>query len=267
LTITLIAFIAHSVSLLTIGAQTLIGYIQTQPQVIAFFKLKTPEENIRQLENEFRLQSYVKEVSVITQSEALEIYREENQNDPLLLELVTADILPASIELKAQDLEYLKQLKEVLENNQDIEEVVYQQETINQLKSITHTVKTIGLTILVVLGLAAFLNTSVIIAMKASNQKNKIEVMRLLGASKSFVRLPFVLEGAIYVLLGSLLGWFLMFAGLMTIWPNISEKVSVFFPTASLPLMLVQQIALGSLLSLLIGGLAGLVSVGKLIKK
>lgn len=265
--ISLITFIAYSVSLLTIGAQSLLNYVQTQPQVIAFFKLKTPEETIQKLENTFRQELYVKEVSVITQSQALEIYREENQNDPLLLELVTADILPASIEIKAQDLNYLDIIKKTLEKESSVEEVVYQQETIDQLKSLTKSVKTGGLIMLIILGIAAFLTTSVIIALKTSNQKSKIDIMRLLGASKGFVTSPFVIEGAFYVLIGSLIGWILMFTLLMAIWPNISDQVARFFPTALLPSILIWQFLVGSGLSLLLGALAGTGAVSRLIKR
>lgn len=263
----LISFIAYSVSIMTIGAQSLLNYVQTQPQVIAFFELQTPAETIEKLENTFRQESYVKEVTIITQEEALEIYREENQDDPLLLELVTADILPASIEIKAQDLDHLNIIKQDLEKEASIEEVVYQQETIDQLKSITESLRIGGLIMLAVLGIAAFLITTVIIAIKATNQKSKIDIMRLLGASKGFVKSPFVVEGMVYVFIGSLIGWIIMFTLLMSVWPNISGQIERFFPTSLLPPILAWQFLIGNGLALLLGALAGFVAISRLIKK
>lgn len=265
--IALIAFVAYSISLVTLSAQALLNYIQTKPQVIAFFKLKTPEDTIFRIENEFRQSQDVKTVSVITQNEALDIYREENANEPLLLELVTADILPASIEIQANDIEKLITIKDKLSQEESVEEVVFQQEMIDQIQIYSKAVKNWGLVFLTVLGATAFLTTSVIIALKASNQRNKINILRLLGASKSFVKAPFVFEGMFYGLCGSFLGWIACFALLMFAWPNLVEQVKSFIPTLIIPSILLYQFLIGSAISLLLGASAGFFAITRLIKK
>lgn len=265
--ISLIAFVGYFTSLITFGAQALLDYAETQPQVIAFFKLKTPMETIEQIETQFRNEAFVNEVSVITQDQALEIYREENQDEPLLLELVTADILPASIEIKAINLDYLTSIKEQLEQQESVDEVVYQQETIDQLKSITQVIRSWGLIILSVLAGTAFLVTNVIIALKASSQRKKISILRLLGASKKFVKTPFMIEGMFYGFFGSLLGWIFAFATSLSLSPKIANQIDAFFPTISLPSILIWQLFIGSGVGLILGGVAGFTAITRLIKK
>lgn len=265
--ISLIGFVGYFTSLITLGAQALLNYAEAQPQVIAFFKLKTPIEVIDQLETEFRQQAYVSQVSVITQDQALEIYREENQDEPLLLELVTADILPASIEIKAVNLDYLSTIKQQLEQQDSVEEVVFQQETIDQLNSITQVIRSWGLIILSVLGVTAFLVTNVVIALKASSQRKKISILRLLGASKRFVKAPFMIEGMFYGFFGSLLGWIFAFATSLSLSPKLAEQIDAFFPTTSLPSVLIWQLLIGSGIGLILGGVAGFNAITRLIKK
>src|SRR5690606_1628738 len=87
-------------------------YFESRPQILVFFETTTSSETILALKNELETDPQVQEVVYVPQEEALEIYKELNKNDPLLLELVTADILPASLEISATSLEALKVLED-----------------------------------------------------------------------------------------------------------------------------------------------------------
>lgn len=262
----LIFFVGYSVSLIFITANEILHFIESQPQIIAFFNLGTSNQAIEEVQQKYINNPEVKEVNVITQEEALKIYRSEHNSEPLLLELVTSEILPASIEIKAYNLNALGSIKSELENIESIEEVSLQEDIIETLKSWMTIARTSGLVISSILAVVAFLSIMIIIALKAYHQKSAIAVMRLLGASKSFVKLPFMLEGSIYGLVGSLFGWLLSMGALFSVMPKVEQLLSSVLPT-SLPLELLGwQLLIGTGISIILGGLAGYIAVSRLIK-
>lgn len=259
-------FVGYSISFVLLAASTFLKHIESQPQIIAFFELGTSEEDIRAVQQNYVSNPQVKEVSVITQEEALALYRQEYNTDPLLLELVTSEILPASIEIKTYELAYLEIVKSELEQVDSIEEVNYQADVIATLRTWMTAVRTSGIIAVTTLAIVSFLSVMVIIALKAAHQKSTISIMRLLGASKGFVKLPFVLEGSIYGLLGSGIAWLLSLITLLITLPRIEDLLASVLPTQVPVEVLIWQLFIGLAISLVLGGLAGFLAVSRFIR-
>lgn len=83
---------------------TIINRIKNSPAVTIFLKEKATEEEIQELANEIKAMKGIREVKVITKDDAYEIYKKQNKNDPALMDLVTKDILPVSIEVYTEEL-------------------------------------------------------------------------------------------------------------------------------------------------------------------
>ena len=79
------------------GSARVIDYFESKPQVAAFFKDEARQAEIDALKLAMESDEKVASVRFVSKQDALKIYREQNKNDPLLLDLVTADILPASL--------------------------------------------------------------------------------------------------------------------------------------------------------------------------
>lgn len=260
-------FVSYVFSFFVAGADQVLSYFETQPQIIAFFELETPASSITALTEKMESQWFVDSVKVVDQEEALRIYQEDNKNDPLLLELVTADILPASIEVAATDLNSLVLVKDELEAAPDIEDVVYQEDIVQTLSSWTQSVRLIGIAAIITLATISFLIIMTLIAMKAAHKRGTIKIMRFIGATAWYIKFPFIIEGMIYGLIGSLIGFGSTMASLMYASPWVTEflgDVSIFpIPTE----FLVAQISIGTIAGMLLGGFAGLVAVQRLIKQ
>lgn len=259
-------FISFLLSFVVIGAEIVLKHVESQPQIIAFFELGTEPEFIDSLSDKYSKNPKISSVQIVTQEQALDIYRKENSDDPLLIELVTADILPASIEVKTHDLEDLELIKTELDAEDSIEEVIYQQDVISTLKKWTSGIRTGGIVAASVLAIVSFLSIMIVIALKATNQKNTISIFRLLGATQGFVKLPFILEGIMYGLMGCLIGWILAFLTLVFSLPQIQAYIGDLLPL-SIPLgLLAIQLGLGILTSALLGATAGFVAVSRLMR-
>ena len=193
-------------ALLTILSIRFISYFESRPQLTVFFKDTASRVDISALENKLKDTGKTSTVAYVSKEDALKIYKEQNKSDPILLDLVTADILPASIEVQAKQAQDLTSLAGIVRGSPLIEEVVFQKDIVDTLVSWTAAVRKIGLAVIAILITVSTLMIITIIGIKITVRREEIETMRLLGASNWFIRAPFLLEGAFYGLIGSLVG-------------------------------------------------------------
>jgi cell division transport system permease protein len=259
-------FVGYALSFLALGTQEILKYFETRPQVIGFFELDASEVAITQVSQEMQQKPYVEDVKIITQEQALASYQNENKDDPLLLELVTADILPASIEVSASEVSSLVQVKQDLEAVDSIEEVVFQQDIIDSLTSWTTSLRYLGLATVITLGVTSFLIISALISMKVASRKRAIKIMRIIGASRWYVEAPFFFEGVITGLVGSLIGWGGAFATLLYLTPWLNEFLGTITLLPVPPEVLALQLGIGTLAAMALGGFAGTAAVQRMMK-
>ena len=211
------AFAAVSMMLLTftvgglflivsLGSTIVLRSFEQKPQIIVYFKDTKKEADIQKLEQQLRLMNKVANVKFISKEEALAIYQKQFKNDPLLLEMVSADILPASIEVSAVKIEFLSELAELLKKEPDVEDIVFQKEVVDLLVSWTRAVKQVGIFLVLFLGFVSLFTVITVVGMKIALKREEIEILQLVGASPWYIRIPFILEGMVYGAIGALIG-------------------------------------------------------------
>lgn len=249
------------------GAQQVLHYYETRPQIIAFFEIEASDADIQQTEQLMKSKPYVTDVKITTKQQALDMYSKEYENSPMLLELVTADILPVSIEVSASSIDELSQVKADLEKAPGIEDVQFQERVVETLRSWTNTARVIGFSTAVILAFLSFLVITVIVGMRVSMQKRKISIMRLIGATRWYVKRPFMAEGMIYGFVGALVGWAIATGVVFYLAPEIKSFVTdiTLFP---IPLdFLAVQLGTGLVAGMLLGAFAGLAAGQRLIRQ
>lgn len=193
--------------ILAAGSQVTLRYFESKPQVIAFLKEGTTELDVTALENALKAEPRVTNTRYVSKEEALKIYQERNKNDPTLLELVTANILPASLEISTKSPQDLKPLAEILKKEPAISEVIVPEDVVATLTSVTKVIRIIGGATVLFLMIFATLVILMIIGFKIRIKRAEIETMRLLGASPAFIRNPFIFEGIFYGVAGASAAW------------------------------------------------------------
>lgn len=197
--------------ILAAGSQVTLRYFESKPQVIAFFKDGTTEQDVMVLDNALRQEERVTKTKYVSKEEALEIYRERNKNDPTLLELVTANILPASLEISTKSPEDLQTIAEILKREPAISEVIVPEDVVETLTSVTSIIRIVGGATVLFLMIFATLVILMIIGFKIRLKRAEIETMRLLGGSPNFIRNPFILEGMFYGVAGATSAWIISY--------------------------------------------------------
>jgi len=194
------------------GLSTVLKYFETKPEITLFLKDGLDTATVENLQKDLSGYKGVKETTFISKDKALTIYKEQNKDNPLLTEMVTASILPASFEVTVSDPAVLEQIYQNYSTKTDvIDEIIYQKDIITSLLNWTNATRKVGFAIIFIIASISFLTMVTIIGMKITNRKDEIKTSRLLGASSFYVKKPFILEGVIYGLFGSILGFILSF--------------------------------------------------------
>lgn len=179
--------------------------IETKPLLFAFFQTTIPEQNILEVKRKLEATGMVKEMKYVSQDEALDFYRKANADDELLLELVTKDILPASLEMRAHKAEDLGKLEALIKQESSIESVQYAKEDVRRIVAATATWRQVTFIFFIVMLLVTLLVLITTTALKIAMRRDEINLLQLLGATNWYIRAPYVKEGLLYGLVsGSL---------------------------------------------------------------
>lgn len=188
-------FLSLSLFVVLSFAGGFLSYLETRPQVTVYFQTKTPENNIFKIRDELSLSGKTMSIKYISQKEAFQIYKELNKDNPLLLEMISSDIFPPSLEIYAKKPIYLPEIAEYLKKQGDIDEVQYQKDVVNQLLSLTNVLRKTGIIFFSYLILMSVVILTTTTLFKIVLKKDEIELLRLLGATKSYIRRPYINEG------------------------------------------------------------------------
>lgn len=259
-------FVVSVFTFVIYGSSKIISYFESKPQVTAFFKDEAKKENIEALKDQLKSSGKVAQTRFVSKEEALKIYKEQNKNDPLLLELVTADILPSSLEISAVNIKDLSSISDVLKNSSYVQEVIFQKDVVATLTSWTSALRKIGIGLIAVLLSVSIFITGTIIGLKIAQKKDEIEIMRLLGATFWYIRWPFLFEGMLYSFLGSLLGWFLAAGLLWWSTPALNSFLKGIPLLPIDPVLLLMLLGVEFLLALILGMFASFLAVLRYLK-
>jgi cell division transport system permease protein len=207
-------FLISSFAILSFISQRVLVFFESQPQVIAYLKDSVEEAEVKALIAELEDTGKIEEINYVSKEEALKIYQEANKDNPLLLEMVTADILPASIEISAIKIDHLKEIALILEEEPIVsvseggrKEIDFAEDIAESLKKWTLAIRRVGLGGGALLVFQTLLLMVVVTSMKIALRKDEVEILKLLGASSWQARSPFLIEGIIYGVWGALLGF------------------------------------------------------------
>ncbi len=252
----------------TTASVFVLSYFESKPQITVFFADKATKGDADALGKTLTNTGKVSATKYVSKEEALSIYREQNKNDPLLLEMVTADILPASLEVSATDPTYLKEIEPIIRQAAGVEEVVFQKDVVDTLLAWTNAIRIVGGTIAGLLALDSLLIIMTVIGMKIALKKEEIEILMLVGASPWYIRMPFIIEGGMYGVIGAFMSWIIITGLVIWVRPVVLGFLGS-IPTISLVLSSLTSAAFlmaagGFLAGMLLTGFA-LGSVGSMI--
>lgn len=150
------------------------------------------------------LAPYVEQVWFETKEQAYESFVEQ-MPDSVWTDSVTADQMQVSFRIKLADPEQYQVVADALSGRQGVQEVVDQRALLEPLFLVLNRATLLSVGLAVVMTITAVLLITTTIRLSAMSRRRETEIMRLVGASSLVIQMPFMLEGAIAALAGSVL--------------------------------------------------------------
>lgn len=272
-----LTFIVISVFVsLAYTANSLIKYAETQYPLYVFFDPSlTNTQFIDTLRNQLDATGMVKDIKYTSQSQAYNNYKDFlSKENPILSEGVNESVLPSSIEIQANSLSQLDKLDAYLNtlksSDKQIDRILYYSDAVNNLNQAISVIKIIGISLIIFLIGVSFLIVLITIGITINSHKTEIEIMQLVGASRNYIRLPYILDGAFYGVVGVICSFTLIclvIFVILKVHPHLLTDYLLFFSSAKLPDFSKHIIILGLLIEVAVGAVLGMVgSVIALIK-
>lgn len=181
-----------------VGSQTAIKYLERQAQLTVFFKDDYVEQNIINMQTELEKDPRISSVKYVSKEDAFMIFKEVNKDEPMLLESISASILPASLEIRTNEIKDLSVLATELNTREGVEEVKFFQDVIERFRTFTRTIYVVGAILVFVFLLISY--SVILTTLRATiNSKGvELEIFKLVGATNSYVKKPLIYQGVLF---------------------------------------------------------------------
>ena len=176
---------------------------QSGVHVVVFLDDRVTTTAHKQLQESLESYPEVRIVDYFSKSEAKEEFQSLFKDQPELLAEVDFEILPSSLRINLNDPSDYTLIIERLEGNPAVKEIRSSGEAIERLLSLTDTLVISATAFAMLIGFAAFILIINTLRLAAYSKRKEIKIMRLLGASSTYIRLPFILEAVVESLIGT----------------------------------------------------------------
>lgn len=244
--------------------------VRQKIDVSVYLKDDVEGKEVNRFANEIKKLPVVNDVEYISKEQAREIFRQQNKGELAELEALgelKGNPFPASLRIKPKDPNKLEELNAVI--NKAENKALQSDEpsnsgerkaaidTIARVSQFSEAAGIVAAVIFVIISVMIIFNT---IRMAIFNRKDEIEMMKLIGAEKSFIRGPFIIEAALYGVLAAAVSLVLIYALLLTQAGNLAryeievENTLNFFkawPVLIIPAQLLVGIIIGVFSALL----------------
>jgi cell division transport system permease protein len=250
-----------SLILFNVITKKAIELIQEKIDISVYFKPTTSEDDILNIKQSLETLPEVKKIEYISRDKALEIFKESHKEDETILQALNEldrNPLVASLNIQAKDPSQYALIAEYLSSpnlSKFIDSLSYSKNevVINRLIAIIHTVNQGGFIITLILAIVAGLVIFNTIRLAIYSNRDEISIMRLVGASNTFVRGPYVVGGILAGLISALIS---IIIALPLVY-FISPYLKIFIPNLNFFSYFVSNIFLLTFYQIIFGVLIG----------
>jgi cell division transport system permease protein len=173
--------------------------------ISVYLKDTVTAEQGAELAEQIKVIDHVADAKYVSKDEAMAIMKERWGENGYLLDGVTSNPLPASVEVTSADLEYEDKIVQELNKFDAVDEVRFYRDAIEKVMTITGYVQKGALAIIIVLLIVSLIVVSNTVKLTVHAREEEIHIMKYVGATNWFVRGPFFVEGIIIGLVSSIL--------------------------------------------------------------
>jgi cell division transport system permease protein len=185
------------------------------------------DEQREQLRRDLEEQPVVAQVFYESKQDAYDRFQVLFRDQPTMVESVDPDTLPASFRVRLENPALFGVIAEQFAAYPGVEEIIDQREVLNQFLRFTNVIRNAALIVAAIQLIAAGVLIANTIRVAAFARRDQTSIMKLVGASNWYIRLPFVLEGVFAGLLGALLSWGLLYASVPRVAGQLRREIEL----------------------------------------
>ncbi len=235
LVMVLMLFVIGNLIFMGALAGVILASFESKVDISVYFLPDAPEETIVSIKNEVETLPDVRDVAYISRDQALEIFRARHSTNQLItaaLEEIGENPLQASINIRAKNPSRYAAISDFLlnKNYKEIDKINYfeNQQVIDRMGAIFKTIRGSGAFLAFFLTFITILVTFNTIRLAIYTMREEIGIMRLVGATKWFIRGPFVVSGILYGAAAALITLMIFFPLVWLISPRLAILVPEF---------------------------------------
>ena len=195
-------------SLILYNLHVMILDLEQENEILVYIDENYSEAKAKSVGSQINLISNVHEAKFVSRQQALDEFI-DTQNDAALFDGIEADTLRDRFVVTLEDNSLITQTKEMLKQIDGVDEVSAHDEIANGFQTVQKVLNIAAMVIIVVLFVVSMFIISNTIKLAMYSRSQEIAIMKMVGATNSFIRLPFVVEGLILGFISSLVAFFL----------------------------------------------------------
>ena len=208
--------VAGSLLIVSDNTERIIEYLRDKYKIEVFFKQNISDKRIQEISKEFKSIRGVRSTTVITKTDAKKIFKSQFGED--ILNLVGYNPLPAScvINLVKEQKNKLniRPIVDRIRKFSEVDEVNYQGRLINRIETAYQSFVKVSVVLLIIILVVSVLIISNTVRLTIYAKKELIKSFQLVGATRSFIKTPFILEGVFHGLIGAFIASLLLYGTL-----------------------------------------------------
>lgn len=213
--LTVCLIITGAAGLFTLNVGSLMNYLGSQNETVVYLDRELTEEGLAEVDSRLRSISGLREVSYVTKEDALADMKESMDEYASLFDAFEGDENPfvASYRIVLEDVTKLPEIMPLLEGIPGVIDVGAPVQLAEMFTSIHHAVSIVCLLLVSVLGFVSIVVISNTIRLTVFARRKEINIMKYVGATNSFIRLPFFVEGVAVGLIAGAIATALVLGG------------------------------------------------------
>ena len=242
--------------LFSINVDSIVEYMGQQNEIVVFMELDTPEEYMSVMKDDLAEMDGLGTITYISRQQAFEDYKAKLGDKADILDGMEDDhYLPASFRAKILDPEKVDILMTSIRRMDYVNEVQAPTDLAKTLVSVRKMVNTLGgavIAALVAVSLVIITNT---IRASVFNRRKEINIMKYVGATNSFIRIPFLVEGVLLGVIAAVIAYLAIWGGYTVFLNAMSTESSSWLSSITQHVMPFRQVSGKLMLWFLVAGI------------
>lgn len=257
LIITLVAFVLYNVKIAS-------DQLPERFSIIAYLKDNLSQEDEQRIINTLKSRNEIEGVRLVSKEDAMKNLKETMKEASYILEGLDENPLSESIEIRIKknfvSSSSVKSISEDLKKISGIEDVYYAEKVAEAIYTLKASLQNMSIIIFAAISAGVIFVIYSTVKILFYRRKEEIEIIKLLGATKGFIRMPFLIEGGIIGFLGGVLA----IVGILLFYFAVTYRLSIVIPVLKALAFPVEILFFLPAIGIVLGILGSVIALGRL---